>query len=58
MKLKTWALLGALAMSSFACGDGDDVPDRNPDDVMMDAGNFDAGPLDARVPEGGRPDAS
>jgi hypothetical protein len=57
MKLKTVVLLSMLALVVNACGDGDDVPDRNPDNGMMDAGKFDAGPLDARAPEGGAPDA-
>lgn len=42
-----------------ACGDGDDPPDRpigGPG--MMDAGSWDAGPLDARVAEAGESDAT
>jgi hypothetical protein len=55
MMLKRVAQVGSLALLLAACGDGDDVPELPIG--MMDAGRWDAGPLDARVPEAGRRDA-
>lgn len=53
-QLKRLALIGSMPLLVAACGDGDDLPeDRIEDSGMMDAGHWDAGPLDGRAPEAG-----
>ncbi|HEX5657459.1 MAG TPA: hypothetical protein VFX59_09690 [Polyangiales bacterium] len=49
-------LIVALALVLAACGDGDELPEVPTG--MVDAGHWDAGPLDARVSEAGSRDAS
>lgn len=59
LRRKRVAELCAIALLMVACGDGDEVPDRpivGPG--MMDAGSWDAGPLDARAAEAGGGDGN
>jgi hypothetical protein len=57
--LKRVAQICLMSLLMAACGDGDDVPERPIGAPgMMDAGSWDAGPLDAHVSEAGARDAS
>lgn len=55
MTLKRMAQVCSISLLAAACGDGDDLPETPPrDSGLMDAGSWDAGPLDGRVTEAGR----
>lgn len=59
LQLKRVAQICSMSLLMAACGDGDDVPERPiAGPGMMDAGSWDAGPLDARAAEAGGGDAA